>query len=439
MKKLESLLVKENVEISNTKTDFRGNIEFLDVMPIKFDSKTALNTVQKIFEESNIEDQLDDFEREYIQHVYEKCGLSALDSKLLLELQEMNYDKLDLYAIVNNKIPSAYIKNLWFNEIILEALFELSLHDQAVILIRHNIIDLHTLAETQIIIDKILFNKECIKQTEVRKKSLYFEKTIIEMINSDVDKKIQKYNQIHSLLKVMRSSQMVEKNTLETTGKLFKVTRERVRQIEKKVLSKLEYLTQEIIRTVNKKFLLGLNDLSLAVLSLKSENDIDYFLNDIVEPTEYFANEYMLSHDYYIYNKKLLPMTNKHLFDEFMLSYDSNLHHSSEILSDFLTSLEQNGIYEKVMKNDVIDLREIEGRLSRMDNVIKTIGNKYRKHTITNSEIEDVVKNIEEMDLPNVISTSVFMEKSFIQNLDINDENELHYILKKIAIYLASR
>ncbi|MFV0394372.1 MAG: hypothetical protein ACK5LC_08245 [Coprobacillaceae bacterium] len=428
LNKLSLLVLKESKTIIEKAASNVVELKYSSELEV-LETENMIELLDKIKNEID-KYGLDDFTVEYIQQKYIQAGLTSIDAELLIDLQEKNFDKLDLKTVVENKIPSAYIKNLWFNEIINELLFKFNVEDQTMMLIRHNLIDDFKLMDTQILLDNILFNKTDISEFDLRKMDLYFEDELVEMKNATVVLKEQYYSKIHDQLNLMRKASQVERNTLESVGQLYNVTRERIRQVDQKMCTRLSMLSKQHQTHLNKDFLLGLNSLSLSLLGHKPIKAIEYFLDGIVTPTKYFVDEYKLDEEYYIYNNKVIAQNNKALFDMYMTEYNNREHSAQEILEDFLETLKDNDIYEKVMKRDVVDLREIQGRLARMDDVIHA-GQYYRKHTIKTTELEELVEAIENVELPSVFSTQLLINMGLINNLDIKDENELHNILKK--------
>lgn len=373
---------------------------------------------------------IDEFTKEFIQLKYEQLGLNQVDAGVLLELQEKNYDKLNIQTVIESQIPSAYIKNLWFNEILTELLFKFKMSDQTLLTIRYNMIDKIKIMDTQILLDEILFDKDGLSEFDIRKKDLYFEDELIEMKTSNSKQKQLYYNSIHEELSLLRKAASYEKHTLSTTGDLYDITRERVRQIDSKLITRLGMMSASYQKHLNPNFTLGLNPIAMAVLEHKSINPHEYFINGYVKPTRYFLEEYNLRDEYYIYNEKVIPKNNKALFDEYMTTYSNKQHSAQQILEEFLQSLKNAEIYDEVMRINEVDIREVQGRLSRMENIIHA-GAYYRKHNIRLTEIEELVERVENLDLPNVFSAKLLIDSGVTEGLDIIDENELHNILKQ--------
>ncbi len=409
----------------------QSQLEMTTITSYKSDNIKELMDMDSILRK--VEDEIekygfDEYLKEYLVHIYENYGLKTSDANILVELQEKNYNALDIVTVQENDIPPAYIKNLWFNELLNEHIFEFKDKDQILLICKYNLIDELKVMNTQITLDKLLLGKTRVRKIDIKTANLYFKKELIAMVDSKTTEKVFYYEKIHANLLILKNA-METKHTLKTTGELFGVSRERVRQIDDKLITRLRALVKCDISHINPSFHLGLTDISLKVLEYKPLKEEEYFVDGIVKPSQYFADKYKLRDNFYIYNEKVVSKNNKALFDEYMEFIAEGELSAQAILTDFLNTLEENDIYEEVMENNVVDLREVQGRLSRMTNIVHS-GQYYRKYNITNSQIEQLISVIEELDIPNVFSTKLLIDMGIVEGLDIRNENELHNILK---------
>ncbi len=243
-----------------------------------------------------------------------------------------------------------------------------------------------------------------------------------------------------------------EKHTLEEIGKIFGVTRERIRQIEARALRKLRHPSR--IKCMKKKYIDLLTKYDIKAeeyVELFNQKSSDYY---VLETVFGFGNnridllEGLYSNDFDEEQKeKIRKIRNViNVYGEDIQCNQASLIMKivSMYAKDSIAIKEIVDIYNdfiktnKVEKIEIANERNIEAFCSRQKNIVSDLGKKIRYYPYIEYDSTILKKLRETMNLEKgCYSTLVLFNNNdeLMKEIDIRSEYELHNILKKNSTY----
>lgn len=235
--------------------------------------------------------------------------------------------------------------------------------------------------------------------------------------------------------------------TLDEIGKKLNLTRERIRQIEKKCISKAPTLSEDLYALVFQKYDIAKEDF---ILGFK-ESEITYnYLTIAYKKGECPVGDLAMDYDFPDYIKKgaerIIYKNHLVLGNERVLCSRSEL--SEYILrtagAEGLTFKEFAQFYQMLLEDlnlqdnpkfSVMD-RGYSNKLAASNHVLWKYGQKLRYYNINAYDYTDLLNGLNLNDYKNVeLSTRKFFQEhqDLMSDFDIQDEYELHNLLKKIC------
>ncbi|MDF2887273.1 MAG: polymerase, alpha subunit domain protein [Lacrimispora sp.] len=235
--------------------------------------------------------------------------------------------------------------------------------------------------------------------------------------------------------------------TLEEIGKKLNLTRERVRQIEKKCIRNAPTLSEDLFALVFQKYDIAKEDFLLGF----KESEITYnYLTIAYKKGEYTVDDLATDFDFPDYIKKgaerIIYKNHVVLGNERVLCSRSEL--SEYILrtagAEGLTFEEFSQFYQMLLEDlnlqnnpkfSVMD-RGYSNKLAASNHVLWKYGQKLRYYNIDAYDYTDLINGLNLSDYKNVeLSTRKFFQEypDLMSDYDIQDEYELHNLLKKIC------
>ena len=239
----------------------------------------------------------------------------------------------------------------------------------------------------------------------------------------------------------------VNKKTLEECGERIGVTRERVRQIEAKVIKKKPKLYEDYYADWFQEYWF---DRESFITIFDESEEVYYYLNIAytsgIKPVDLFAKEEQITSELYkkckfyevrnclLIDGEYIPNNRYDILKNVIKLYCSKESVTTsaffEIYNKFLSENEYNK-YEKLL---LPSARALEGRISDYDYVLMGLHHKFRYYPIKEMDVLDITDQINLSKYKDVeISTlKIFNDnRNLMEEIDIRDEYELHNFLKK--------
>ena len=242
-------------------------------------------------------------------------------------------------------------------------------------------------------------------------------------------------------------------NTLEETARLYGVTRERVRQILKKIYNKIEnfggvreekyihlmqydFTEEKFSKIFNEKkyvyhYLKYLSNSNKSVDTKSKKKLVELLDEGILSENQEEALKEILSKEYIFLdeNKSLKKETGEIL--DYLLTQNEEQFTIEEFLNKYIKFLNNNDI---TLNTNIENIRNLESILLRREKILSSFGRKYRYFEYSEDKIDFFYEELN-LNIYNdlVISTlKVFNENMTLMELvDIRNEYELHNFLKK--------
>lgn len=242
-------------------------------------------------------------------------------------------------------------------------------------------------------------------------------------------------------------------NTLEETARLYGVTRERVRQILKKIYNKIEnfggvreekyihlmqydFTEEKFSKIFNEKkyvyyYLKYLSNSNKSVDTKSKKKLVELLDEGILSENQEEALKEILSKEYIFLdeNKSLKKETGEIL--DYLLTQNEEQFTIEEFLNKYIKFLNNHDI---TLNTNIENIRNLEGLLLRRKNIISSFGKKHRYYKYSEDTIDFFYEELDFDGYNNlIISTLKIFEdnKTLMELTDIKNEYELHNFLKK--------
>ena len=242
-------------------------------------------------------------------------------------------------------------------------------------------------------------------------------------------------------------------NTLEETARLYGVTRERVRQILKKICNKIEnfggvreekyihlmqydFTEEKFSKIFNEKkyvyhYLKYLSNSNKSVDTKSKKKLVELLDEGILSENQEEALKEILSKEYIFLdeNKSLKKETGEIL--DYLLTQNEEQFTIEEFLNKYIKFLNNHDI---TLNTNIENIRNLEGLLLRRKNIISSFGKKHRYYKYSEDTIDFFYEELDFDGYNNlIISTLKIFEdnKTLMELTDIKNEYELHNFLKK--------
>lgn len=292
----------------------------------------------------------------------------------------------------------------------------------------------------------------------------YEENTIMEILDklenaNKVEIKYEKYFLKNISLKTwINNLKDIEKQvveymskgeTLESTGQKIKKTRERVRQIEKRIFSKKCCLSEDKYSSIIKKY----NITKECFVFSFSESDICYYylkksfkignlderliLEEKKIPLEIRERaKKIIYKDYLSFGNNMIKKDSKNILFYILEKKVSDSKKSEEISKIYNKFLEDNNLNDE---NFYLKKKYFSSTLSNQKLVICKLGKSLRYYDCEKIEESDLIENLDLKLYKNkniiISSKKLFNDNiEYMKEIDIRDEYELHNLLKKVLV-----
>ena len=242
-------------------------------------------------------------------------------------------------------------------------------------------------------------------------------------------------------------------NTLEETARLYGVTRERVRQILKKIYNKIEnfggvreekyihlmqydFTEEKFSKIFNEKkyvyhYLKYLSNSNKSVDTKSKKKLVELLDEGILSENQEEELKEILSKEYIFLdeNKSLKKETGEIL--DYLLTQNEEQFTIEEFLNKYIKFLNNHDI---TLNTNIENIRNLEGLLLRRKNIISSFGKKHRYYKYSEDTIDFFYEELDFDGYNNlIISTLKIFEdnKTLMELTDIKNEYELHNFLKK--------
>ncbi|MBU3093394.1 hypothetical protein KPL35_15110 [Clostridium sp. CF011] len=236
--------------------------------------------------------------------------------------------------------------------------------------------------------------------------------------------------------------------TLEETGSILKVTRERVRQLEKKVVKKIPRVREDDYKESFEKyewtselFRYAYNESDLVYGYLKYKyNRGNKSPEDILEDYDITIQirlraEKIIFKDYIMVGSSWIKKDRQEILEYILRNYCKDEVTSQDLSDLYYMFLEDYSLHE--INKFMYPKRYFESTLANSKKVLWKYGKKLRKYDFTEMNAQRIVNALNLSQFENVEYSTLKFFNDYIEIMeewDIRDEYELHNLMKKVFL-----